>query len=164
MNLHILVEDNQESMDINKNLNDLINNAIELCLKEVQFEENCELNVIFVEDEEIRNINKESRNIDKATDVLSFPMAEFQKGKPIHNIYDKNPETDCIILGDIFISTQRALFQAKDYGHKIERELIFLLIHGMFHILGYDHIDYDEETEMKEKQERVLSKLNLTRS
>ncbi len=114
-----------------------------------------EVDVNLVDDDAIRVINKEQREIDAATDVLSFPLGN--KGE-----YDRNPETGAFMLGDIVISVQTALKQADLYGHGIEREIAFLTVHSMLHLLGYDHVNGGlEQTVMREKEEAVLDALGL---
>lgn len=114
-----------------------------------------EVDVTLVNDEEIKTINKEHRNIDSATDVLSFPLGE-------NGEFDTNPATNALMLGDIVISVDHALSQADLYGHGIEREIAFLTVHSMLHLLGYDHVNGGiEQTIMREKEEAVLEALGL---
>lgn len=118
--------------------------------------------------ENIRKINKEYRNIDKETDVLSFPM--FEK-KDLDNMIEKNilkianKKNGILqdIMGDIIISVKKVEEQAKEYGHSFEREFAYMLVHGFYHLRGYDHIKNDEKKAMREKEENVLSQLNITR-
>ena len=113
----------------------------------------------------IREINKEYRNIDKETDVLSFPM--FEKNeldqfiKSYVNKIDEGVMQD--IMGDIIISIERVEEQAKEYGHSFEREFAYMLVHGFYHLRGYDHMVEEEKAQMREKEENVLSQLNITR-
>lgn len=133
----------------------LIRKACNATLKLENFEESAEVDVSLVDDAAIREINNEHRNIDSATDVLSFPLGE-------NGIYDKNPQTGAVMLGDIVISVETALKQADLYGHGIEREIAFLTVHSMLHLLGYDHINGGlEQTVMREKEEAVLDALGL---
>lgn len=116
-----------------------------------------EVNVTFVDNEQIRELNKQFRNKDKSTDVLSFPLGE-------NGVYDLNPETGCLQLGDIVISMETAVLQAETYGHTLEREIAFLTVHSMLHLLGYDHEQGGlEEMEMRSKEETVLESLGLAR-
>ena len=115
-------------------------------------------NVTFTDNDGIREINKEYRDIDKETDVLSFPMTD--EGEE----FTVNPETGCKMLGDIVISVEKALAQAEEYGHGFKREIAFLTVHSMLHLLGYDHEkSEEEEKEMFGKQEIVLEALGLGR-
>ncbi len=114
-----------------------------------------EVDVSIVTDEAIKEMNKEFRNIDASTDVLSFPLAE-------NGEFDKNPENGNLMLGDIVISVDHAVSQADLYGHGIEREMAFLTVHSMLHLLGYDHVNGGlEQTIMREKEEKVLEALGL---
>lgn len=119
--------------------------------------EPAEISVNFCDDAAIRDLNRSYRNKDRATDVLSFPMGE-------EGVFEKNVETGAVILGDIVISIERAVAQAKIYGHSLEREIGFLTVHSMFHLLGYDHERAGlEERIMREKEEAVLRQLGLSR-
>lgn len=111
--------------------------------------------------ENIRKINKEYRNIDKETDVLSFPM--FEKNE----IDKKIEEKDFLhedVLGDIIISIERVKQQAEEYGHSFERELSYMVVHGFYHLMGYDHIEEDDKKIMRPKEEKILNELKITRN
>ena len=124
--------------------------------------ENCpyeaEVSVTVVDDKEIQEINKIYRNIDKATDVLSFPMYQYEKAADFDNLDDSafNPESGELLLGDIVISAEKVTAQAKEYGHSKEREFAFLLVHSMLHLLGYDHMEEEERLVMESKQKEIL--------
>ena len=121
-----------------------------------------EISVTLVDNDTIRSINKEQRDIDRATDVLSFPMLEFDGDGISDDEYDMDGEL--VMLGDIVISMERAREQANEFGHSFLREVAFLTAHSMLHLLGYDHVDDKEGEEiMCEKQERVLTSLGITR-
>ncbi|MBR0112784.1 MAG: rRNA maturation RNase YbeY [Clostridia bacterium] len=127
-------------------------------LEEEQFPGNAEVSVTFTDDERIRELNAKHRHIDKSTDVLSFPLGE-------NGVYDENPATGAKLLGDIVISVPHAESQAKEYGHSLQREIGFLTVHSMLHLLGYDHVGGGlEEVRMREKEERVLTELGLKRN
>lgn len=126
-----------------------------------------EVALTFVDDEEIHRLNKEFRNIDRPTDVLSFAMRESVGEEPeityeVEHEDEAGPEFD-EMLGDIIISVSRAIAQSEDYGHSVERELGFLFVHGFLHLIGYDHQTPEEEAVMMGKQEAVLQKVGLTR-
>ena len=122
------------------------------------FEGSAEVSVTFVDDEEIRRLNKQYRNIDRPTDVLSFPLGE-------NGVYDINMDTGAKLLGDIVISVPHAIDQAERYGHSLQREIGFLTVHSMLHLLGYDHEGGGiESVRMREKEETVLTKLGLKRN
>ena len=121
-------------------------------------EYNAEIDVTFVDDAEIRRLNKQFRDIDQPTDVLSFPLGE-------NGEYDRNPETGAAMLGDVVISLERAEKQAKDYGHSFQREVAYLTAHSVLHLLGYDHVDGGiDAVHMREKEETVMNQLGLPRS
>ena len=108
----------------------------------------------------IRNINREYRNVDKETDVLSFPM--FEKDE-IQAIIDTDEYEVDDVLGDIVISLEKVKEQAMEYGHSFERELAYMLVHGFYHLMGYDHIEEEDKAIMRPKEETILKKLNITR-
>lgn len=133
----------------------LIRKSCNATLKLEGIEESAEVDVTLVNDEDIRQMNSQFRNIDSATDVLSFPLGADGK-------FDTNPETCALMLGDIVISVDHALHQANLYGHGIEREIAFLTVHSMLHLLGYDHENGGlEQMTMREKEENVLEALGL---
>lgn len=136
----------------------------DIALETIKYSENAdslnelEVNVLISDDENIRGLNKEFRNIDKKTDVLSFPMFNFLKPFVFEEIVFND-----MILGDIVISIDTALEQAKDYGHSLKRELAFLFTHGLLHLFGFDHIDDNDRIIMESKQNQILKALNITR-
>ncbi|MEF2247252.1 MULTISPECIES: rRNA maturation RNase YbeY [unclassified Paenibacillus] len=125
-----------------------------------------EVTLTFVDNEEIRTLNRDYRGIDSATDVLSFAMQDDGVGE-LDIIFEVESESESIpllgMLGDIIISAERALEQSKEYGHSLERELGFLFVHGFLHLLGYDHQDESSERIMIAKQEAVLQQAGLLR-
>lgn len=118
----------------------------------------CEINVLVTNDRGIRAINKASRNIDKATDVLSFPMFQLEAGNPPQD-WEKylDAETDLCPLGDMCISLERATAQAKEFGHSVKREVGYLTIHSMLHLLGYDHLDEGEQKKQMRAREEAIA-------
>ena len=121
--------------------------------------------ILFVDGAEIQRLNREMRNIDKVTDVLSFPALDGIKGKAIQakNHPYEIDEEGILTLGSIVICCDRAKEQAEEYGHSYNRELHYLLIHGIMHCLGYDHMTDEEKAEMREKEELILGKMGITR-
>ena len=119
----------------------------------------CEINVLVTNDKGIRAINLACRGIDKATDVLSFPMFQLKAGNPPENWEEYNdPETDMCPLGDMAISLERAVAQAKEFGHSTRREVGYLTIHSMLHLLGYDHLDEGpQKSQMRAREEAIAS-------
>jgi len=127
-----------------------------------------EINLLLVDDEIIRTINNTYRGIDKATDVLSFPMIEYEVSGEFSQIEKDsednfNPDTGELILGDIIISIPKVLEQAEEYGHDAKREFAFLITHSMLHLFGYDHMKPEEAAIMENKQKAVLERLDITR-
>lgn len=118
------------------------------------------ITVTFTNPENIQSINKEYRNIDKPTDVLSFPM--FQKEELDKKIKEKDFQYQDI-LGDIVISIPKVEEQAKEYGHSFERELSYMLVHGFYHLMGYDHMEEEDKKEMRTKEENILKTLDIVR-
>ena len=140
-----------------------INAIIKKCICAVLEAENitarCEINVLVTNDKGIRTINLESREIDKATDVLSFPMFQLEAGAPPED-WDNyiDPETGMCPLGDMAISLERAVAQAKEFGHSVKREVGYLTIHSMLHLLGYDHLDEGpQKAQMRKREEEIAS-------
>ncbi|MCQ2450599.1 MAG: rRNA maturation RNase YbeY [Clostridia bacterium] len=133
----------------------LVKKACKAVLKEEKFENSAQVDVTFVDDDEIKKLNANFRDIDKSTDVLSFPLGE-------NGEYDINPENGALLLGDVIISVDHAINQADLYGHGIEREIAFLTVHSMLHLLGYDHVCGGEEQRiMRKKEEKILDSMGL---
>jgi len=144
---------------------EIINQCIEQVLVHQNFELNVFVDVSIVSSDEIREINKEYREKDVVTDVLSFPMQDFYNGQSQSDLkIEIDPETGLLFLGDILICYDRAYEQAEEYGHSIEREMGFLTTHSMFHLFGFDHEDNEEDMQiMRDNEEDVLEKLQLKR-
>ena len=145
----------------------LAKEILERGLKEEAFPFDAEISLRIVTEEEIRQLNKTYRNIDSATDVLSFPLIEYECPGDFSCIQEGddhfNPDTGEAVLGDIVISEAHVHRQADSYGHSEKREYAFLLVHSLLHLLGYDHKTPEEEKEMFLRQERILSKLHIER-
>ena len=125
------------------------------------------INLTFVDEKEIRELNKTTRNIDKVTDVLTYPYIDVKVGEKIKlkdYVFDIDPEDKTLTIGDIYICTKRAEEQAKEFGHTLKREICFLFCHGMLHINGYDHMNNVDEEMMTAKQNEILSSLNIGRN
>jgi probable rRNA maturation factor len=136
----------------------LVRRCCTAVLVQEKFADPAEVSVTFVDDDEIHRLNKEYRNIDRSTDVLSFPLGE-------NGVYDTNLDTGAKMLGDIVISIPHALDQADRYGHSLQREIGFLTVHSMLHLLGYDHVNGGmESVRMREKEEAVLTQMGLKRN
>lgn len=164
-----LVVDVQDNIELSKEFDSTI--VAELVLEGVldhfQCPFECEVYLNITDDEEIHEINKEQRLIDRPTDVLSFPMIDWEKIADFDWAesfpYHFNPESGELMLGDIIISNDTMLRQAKEYGHSNKREFAFLLVHSLLHLLGYDHIEEDERVIMEEKQSEIMNRLNIHR-
>lgn len=145
----------------------IITNVINEAVDYVHCPYETELSVTLTDNESIRQINNEFREIDRATDVLSFPMIEYEQPGNFDMLEEMddafNPETGELVLGDIVISVERAKEQAKEYGHSEVRELSFLVAHSMLHLFGYDHMETEEMKVMEQKQEEILNKLGIFR-
>lgn len=149
--MNVLFDNRQDSFVVSENLKAKIVECIKTALRVENREiSNVEVSVSFVTNEEIKNINSEFRNINKETDVLSFPMDfEFsEEGMPY-------------ILGDIIISTEKSIEQAKEFGHSIDREILYLVCHSVFHLLGYDHIEESDKLVMRNKEKETMKLMEV---
>lgn len=146
-------------------MNQLFERAIAATLKAEGVETPVEVSLSVVSEEVIQETNRDFRQIDKVTDVLSFPLVEFEGRTPAEGVAegDVDPDTGEVCLGDVIICYQRAKEQAQEYGHSLERELGFLTVHSMLHLLGYDHMEPEEEQVMTEKQKTILEGIGLPR-
>lgn len=129
----------------------IISDVVTGTLEYMKFKKEAEVSVSVVDGEQIKELNRDFRNIDRVTDVLSFPIG------------DKNPETGEIVLGDIVLCAEKVISQAQEFGHTRKRELAFLTCHSMLHLLGYDHIEEDDRIEMENLQRKILEKIGYTR-
>lgn len=138
-----------------------IRTCINAVLKAEGVTAKCEINVLVTDDAGIREINRTSRNIDNATDVLSFPMFELAPGElPADWTEYEDPDTGLVPLGDMCISLERAIAQAKEFGHTTRREVGYLTIHSMLHLLGYDHLDEGpQKRQMRAREEAIASEI-----
>jgi probable rRNA maturation factor len=153
----VMVKNSQSEVKIPVGIRMLIRRCCHAVLMAEKFKQDAEVSVSFVSNEEIRRLNRIYRQKDRSTDVLSFPLG--QNGR-----YDVNKETGCALLGDVVISLETAVRQANMYGHSLEREIGFLTVHSMLHLLGYDHETSPlEERKMREKEEEVLAALGISR-
>lgn len=159
----IIIENEQNAIKISEEIENTIKRVIEASLEYENCDFNAEVSVTIVDNEAIREINNETRNINMPTDVLSFPMLYFDEdGNIVDSEFDM--DGDVIVLGDIVISAERAKVQAEEFGHSFLREMAFLTVHSMLHLLGYDHVDDPEgERIMFKKQDEILDKLGITR-
>ena len=152
----VIISNRQNVVKIPTGIRLLVRRCCNAALRLENFSEDAEISVTFVDNDEIRLLNKQHRNIDSATDVLSFPLGE-------NGVYDHN-ESGAALLGDIVISMPKAVEQAELYGHSLQREVGYLTAHSMFHLLGYDHVNGGvEAVHMREKEETVMTMLGQPR-
>lgn len=156
--LKVTIKNSQKTITIPTGIRMLVRRCCNAVLAMEHIGGKIEIGVTFVDDEQIRELNKQFRNIDKSTDVLSFPMVDDGDYTPV------DPE-DFLLLGDIVISMETAVRQAEMYEHSLRREVAFLTVHSMLHLLGYDHVEGGiEAVRMREKEEKVLNQLGLART
>ncbi|MBR5155766.1 MAG: rRNA maturation RNase YbeY [Clostridia bacterium] len=161
--MKVAFRNNQKKFKVTKEIRDLVRLAVKTSLCYMDFPLKSEISLMFVDNEEIRVLNNEHRGIDRATDVLSFPLFEYDEdGEIIEDELDFNPEGE-MLLGDIVISLERAMEQAEEYGHSFEREIGFLTVHSMLHLFGFDHMTPEDEEEMFDYQREILEEMGLTR-
>lgn len=155
-----LADIHYEQIDQNVEYENLINKVVNECFKTEGLDKlKLYISITLTVPEVIKEANKKYRNIDKATDVLSFPMFEREELETlIKNNYDVED-----VLGDLIISIPRVKEQAIEYGHSFERELAYMVVHGFYHLMGYDHMEEDDKKEMRQKEDEVLNKLGITR-
>lgn len=153
----VTIQNRQKAVKVTPEMRKLIRLSCAAVLENQGFSDLAEVVVTFVDDAEIKKLNNEFRSIDKSTDVLSFPLGEGGE-------YDLNPETGAYSLGDVVISVEHAVAQSEEYGHSFERELSYLTVHSMLHLLGFDHVNGgDEAALMRKTEEEVMTVLGLTR-
>lgn len=145
----------------------IINRVVNEALDHEQCPYEVEVSVILTDNESIREINKEYREIDSPTDVLSFPLINYDIPSDFSNVEESDdnfhPDTGELLFGDIIISVEKVISQAEEYGHSLERELGFLVAHSMLHLCGYDHMEEEERNIMEQKQREILEPLGITR-
>ena len=158
MKLKIYFENDQKKHSIKYQMQMLIRRTILATLEYEGMENDVEVSVTFVDDEGIRELNKKFRNMDKPTDVLSFPLLDYE-GESEEPFFDEL----CHNLGDIVISLERAMAQANEFGHSFEREVAFLTAHSMLHLLGYDHeLSDEDDADMRRRQNAIMERLGLS--
>ena len=153
--IEIELRNNQTEVEISEEIIELAKIAINKILEIEQIENDGEISLLIVDSEEIKSINKEFRGKDEVTDVLSFPQYE--------KLFKEVDKTEYLVIGDIVICAKRAMQQAVEYNHGIEREFAYLVVHGMYHLIGLDHINKEDKKVMREKEEIVLGALNIKR-
>lgn len=165
----IYIDDRQNKIKVKEDLEKLIEKLVDYSLKEEGLSIDYEVSILFVDNESIRGINREERGIDRETDVLSFPMLHYPQGevfKDAYLNYEFKPEDlyeDKLILGDIVLSLEKAEEQRLEFNHSFEREVCYLIIHSILHLLGYDHMEEEEKALMRKREEEILDKFNIVR-
>ncbi len=157
MTIDIYFSNEQDKYTADEKLEALVYKAVEGALEFENIDFDCEVSVTFTDNDGIKELNKEYRSKDSATDVLSFPMYAFTE--------DDMPDTDFSVeLGDIVLSLERATEQAEEFGHSYEREVAFLTVHSVLHLLGYDHeLSEEDDADMRERQRKIMEKINILR-
>ncbi|MCR1952511.1 MULTISPECIES: rRNA maturation RNase YbeY [unclassified Clostridium] len=165
----LYTENRQDKLEVTEDFIERLSDVCDFALKEEGVECQYQISLLFVDNEEIREINNETRNIDRATDVLSFPMLDFEDKKVFNEMYlnydfdETFKDGDELILGDMVLSLERALEQSEEYGHSYEREVGYLVVHSILHLLGYDHMEEDDKKRMRKREEEILNKLQIRR-
>ncbi len=153
--------------DVDFDFREVFSEVIDKVLESEECPYDVSVSLFITDDREIRKLNRENRGIDKETDVLSFPMLTFEKPSFFDNMEEDpdnfDPDSGELILGDIVLSMERVLIQAKEYGHSVKREYAFLLAHSLLHLLGYDHIEDPDRELMEDRQRIVMELLNINR-
>lgn len=156
MSVKAVIYDKQKKSEFTPEMRKLIRRACAAVIKSEGFTGNAQIDISIVDDEQIKAINAQFRNIDAATDVLSFPLGE-------NGCYDVNPVTGAYMLGDVVLSLEHAIAQGMIYGHGTDREIAYLTVHSVLHLLGYDHINSDAEKKiMRGREEAALDILGLS--
>ena len=163
----ILIE-NEVDAKFDFDYEDIAKTVINTAMDQLKFPFEAEISLTITDSEGIHAINKEFRNIDSPTDVLSFPMVEYEKPGEFDKIEDNddlfNPETGEVILGDIVLCVERIYSQAEEYNHSVLREYAFLIAHSMLHLFGFDHMTDEEASVMEQKQREILDYLKISRN
>lgn len=165
----IYIDNRQASIMVDERLENLLEKTIEFTLSEEGVNQNIQISIIIVDNKEIAEINNEFRGINKATDVLSFPMLEFPEHRVFKEVYkgkefdDSYMDGEELVLGDMAISLEKAREQCEEYGHSYEREVAYLTVHSILHLLGYDHMEDEDKIIMRNREEDILNKLNIKR-
>ena len=140
----------------------LIQRAISAALREEKVPDDCEVSVLLTDNEGIHELNRDYRGVDRPTDVLSFPANELSPGEFDADLCERDPETGRVFLGDMAISLEKCEAQAEEFGHSIERELMYLTVHSTLHLLGYDHVDEAEmKRQMRGREDVIMSRLGI---
>ena len=165
----IFIDNRQNKMEVTQELQSAIKDVIEYTLKEEELLIDNEVSVIFIDNEQIREINSKYRGIDKVTDVLSFPMLDYPLNKVFKDVYinyefdqsDLNDEK--LVLGDVALSLEKSSQQSEEFGHSFLRECTYLTVHSILHLLGYDHMEENQKNIMRKREEEILNNFKISR-
>ena len=165
----IYTDNRQEKLNVDEEFINSLEKVCDFVLKKEEVNCRYQISLLFVDNDGIREINRETRNIDRATDVLSFPMLDYPNKKLFNDVYmdykfvDTFLDGDELVLGDIVLSLERALEQSEEYNHSYKREVSYLVVHSILHLLGYDHMEEDDKLIMRKREEELLGELNISR-
>ena len=165
----LYTDNRQNSIEVTDDLINIINEVCDVALKDEEVTIPYQISLLFVDNNEIREINNETRGIDKVTDVLSFPMLDFPENMVFKNVYKNKKFNEIyldgeeLVLGDMVLSLERAKEQSIEYNHSFEREVCYLVVHSILHLLGYDHMNDEDKAKMRTREEEILGKLNIKR-
>lgn len=165
----IYIDNRQSKIEVLDELNEMMRKVIDFSLKYEGVNVPCEVSLLFVDNEEIKELNRIHREIDKATDVLSFPMLHYPNSKVYKEVYlDKVFTTEYLddgylVLGDIVVSLEKAKEQSLEFGHSFIREVAYLIVHSVLHLLGYDHFEEEEKVNMRRREEEILKSFLIVR-
>lgn len=165
----IYLDNRQEKIELDEELSDLVRKVIDYALIDEGVNVPYEISLLYVDNEEIKEINSNHRNVEKETDVLSFPMLDYPKGSVFKEVYLEQKfsqeffDDEYLILGDIVISLEKAREQSEEYNHNFIREVLYLAVHSVLHLLGYDHMEKEEKTIMRKREEEILGAFSIKR-
>ena len=165
----VYTDNRQNSIEGTDDLINIINEVCDVALKDEEVTIPYQISLLFVDNNEIREINNETRGIDKVTDVLSFPMLDYPENMVFKNVYKNKKFNEIyldgeeLVLGDMVLSLERAKEQSIEYNHSFEREVCYLVVHSILHLLGYDHMNDEDKAKMRTREEEILGKLNIKR-
>ncbi|NPV26848.1 MAG: rRNA maturation RNase YbeY [Firmicutes bacterium] len=157
--MSLLLTNEQETVTLPASLEELLVQVVQLVLEREQVDSQAEVSLVLVDDRRIQQLNRDYRGLDKPTDVLSFALEESSPDEP-----EFDDPTAGLVLGDIIISLETAQRQSLEYGHSLEREVAYLTVHGLLHLLGYDHQDEVARAEMRRREEEILTEVSLPRT
>jgi len=165
----LYTDNRQNKLEVTEEFINKLSEVCDFALKEEEVDKDYQISLLFVDNDEIKEINEETRGINKATDVLSFPMLDYENGKVYKDMYigyefdETYMDGNELVLGDMVLSLEKALEQSIEYNHSYEREVSYLVVHSILHLLGYDHMEEEEKKIMRKREEEILNKLKIIR-